>query len=74
MENRVIELLKKVFPKDQDSITLESSSQNLASWDSLKQMKIVLLLEEEFSVEVPDELVAELTSIELILEFLNENT
>jgi acyl carrier protein len=74
MESKVIELLKKVFPKDQDSITLESSSQNLASWDSLKQMKIVLLLEEEFSVEVPDELVAELTSIELILEFLNENT
>lgn len=73
MENKVIDLLKKVFPKDQDSITPEASSQTLASWDSLKQMKIVLLLEEEFAVEVPDELVAELTSVELILEFLNEN-
>ncbi|MDA0740616.1 MAG: acyl carrier protein [Bacteroidetes bacterium] len=73
MEDRVVDLLKKVFPKEQDSITSETSSQTLSSWDSLKQMKIVLLLEEEFAVEVPDDLVAELTSVELILEFLNEN-
>jgi acyl carrier protein len=44
-----------------------------AEWDSLKQIEILLLIEEEFGVQVPPEKIPELTSQKQISQFLIEN-
>jgi acyl carrier protein len=55
-----------------DEIGEESSMDTIASWDSLQHMNLVLALEEEFGVSVPDEDAANITSYKLIRTVLQE--
>ena len=55
------------------TINEESSMDNVAKWDSLRHMNLVLALEEEFKVTIPDEDAGNITSyrlIKLVLEDL----
>jgi len=42
------------------------------SWDSLRQMNLVLALEDEFSVRFPEEQIDRLVSFQLIRQALSE--
>lgn len=50
----------------------DSSNDTIESWDSLKHMNLVLALEEEFGVSIPDEEAANITSYALIKLVLEE--
>ncbi len=54
------------------SIGPDSSQDTIEAWDSLKHMNLVLALEQEFGVSVPDEEAAEITSYPLIKVVLSE--
>ena len=41
------------------------------NWDSLKQLNLILLLEEEFSIKITPDEIQELTSYKTVLSFLN---
>jgi acyl carrier protein len=56
------------------TIDENTSSDTVEHWDSLKQMNLILALEEEFKVSIPDEDVPNLTSYKLIRVVLNELT
>jgi acyl carrier protein len=45
---------------------------DIESWDSLAQMNLVIALEDEFQLTIPDEEVGTLISIQLILSLVNE--
>jgi acyl carrier protein len=47
-------------------INEDSSMDNVPSWDSLRHMNLVLALEEEFKVTIPDEDAGNITSYKLI--------
>lgn len=56
-------------------IDVDSSMDNISNWDSLRHMNLVLALEEEFEVIIPDESAGNITSytlIKLVLEELIE--
>ena len=53
-------------------INADSSMDNVSNWDSLRHMNLVLALEEEFKVTIPDEDVGNITSYKLIYLVLNE--
>jgi Acyl carrier protein len=55
-----------------EAIGPESSMDNIESWDSLQHMNLVLALEEEFGVSIPDEDAANVTSYALIKLVLEE--
>ena len=58
---------------DYSSITEDSSMDNIPNWDSLHHMNLVLALEEEFKVSIPDDDAGNITSyrlIKLVLEDL----
>jgi acyl carrier protein len=57
---------------DVSTITPESSMDNIANWDSLRHMNLVLALEEEFGVTIPDEDAGNITSYKLIKLVLDE--
>jgi acyl carrier protein len=57
---------------DVATITPESSMDNIANWDSLRHMNLVLALEEEFGVTIPDEDAGNITSYKLIKLVLDE--
>lgn len=54
------------------SISDDTSMDTVASWDSIKHMNLVLAIEEEFGVSIPDEDAANITSFPLIKLVLNE--
>ncbi len=61
-----------VLQVPQESIGPDSSMDNIATWDSLRHMNLVLALEEEFGTSIPDEDAANLTSYALIKVVLEE--
>lgn len=70
------ETLKKVMAAvleiPAESISEETSMDTVEAWDSIKHMNLVLALEDEFRVSIPDEDAANITSYALIKLVLNE--
>ena len=63
-------LLKRVIATilnvDIDSIGPDSSMDTIEAWDSLRHMNLILALEDEFAVSIPDEEAANATSYALL--------
>lgn len=66
---QVMATLLKVDPA---TLGPDSSMDTVPSWDSLRHMNLVLALEEEFQVQIPDEDAGNITSYALIKLVLNE--
>ena len=66
------QVMGTVLKVDPATLGPDSSSDTIPSWDSLKHMNLVLALEEEFGVSIPDEEAANITSYALIKIVLNE--
>ena len=54
------------------SITASTSMDTVGSWDSIKHLNLILALEEEFKLSIPDADAANITSYPLIKLVLNE--
>jgi acyl carrier protein len=69
-------LVKKVMASvleiDASEIADDASMDTLRAWDSLRQMNLVLALEESFEVSFPDDDAANATSYKLIVLVLEE--
>lgn len=75
MVNEVLlkQVMGSILNVDPASLNPDSSNDTIAVWDSLRHMDLVLALEEEFGVSIPDEEAANITSyalIKLVLEDL----
>ncbi|QXG75082.1 acyl carrier protein [Modestobacter sp. L9-4] len=55
-----------------DSIGPDSSMDTVPGWDSLRHLTLVLALEDEFGVQIPDEEAGSITSYPLIRLVLTE--
>lgn len=66
------QVMATVLEVDAASLDDASSMDNVPGWDSLKQMNLVLALEESFGVSIPDEDAANATSYALIALVLQE--
>lgn len=71
-ENKLKDVIAAMLRVPATEIGPESSMDTIDSWDSLRHMNLVLALEEEFGVFVPDEEAAEITSYKLIKLVLEE--
>jgi acyl carrier protein len=65
-------LIATMLNVDTTTINEDSSMDNVPSWDSLRHMNLVLALEEEFKVTIPDEDAGNITSYKLIKLVLND--
>jgi acyl carrier protein len=64
--------MSAVFEISTGEINDESSPDTIESWDSLKHMKMVVALEEEFKVKFTDDNITELINMKLIRVVLLE--
>lgn len=71
-KNKVKEVMAAVLEVAVEAIDDEASMDTIASWDSLRQMNLVLALEEGFGVSFPDEDAANATSFKLLVLVLDE--
>lgn len=74
LHSRILKVMSLVFEISVDSLNEDSSSDNIESWDSLKHLNLILALEDEFNLEIPDEEVGNLMNyklIKIVIEELN---
>lgn len=72
-EQKLKEVLSRIFNVDLGVITDDASPDTIENWDSLRHMNLVLALEEEFGVEFTDDQVVEILSYKLIKIVLKEH-
>lgn len=65
-EDALKQVMATMLNVDASIINEESSMDNVPSWDSLRHMNLVLALEEEFKVTIPDGDAGNITSYKLI--------
>jgi acyl carrier protein len=71
-EQALRQVMATVLRVPADSINDDTSMDTVEGWDSLKHMNLVLAIEEEFKVSIPDEDAANITSYPLIKLVLAE--
>ena len=72
MEDTLKDVMATVLGIVADSINEDTSMDTVEAWDSIKHMNLVLAIEEEFGISIPDEDAANITSYPLIRLVLNE--
>ena len=63
---KIKQVMSAVFEIPLESIGDDASSDNIENWDSLRHLNLILALEEEFGVSIPDEEVGNLLNYKLI--------
>ncbi len=72
--NKLKKVMSAVFEIPVESITDDASSDNIENWDSLRHLNLILAIEEEFNVTIPDEEVGNLVNYQLIKLVINDLT
>lgn len=71
-ENHLKEIISVVMKVDVSQIDDTTSMDTLAKWDSLAHMNLVLTLESEYDISLPDDDAVNMTSYKLIKIVLGE--
>jgi len=65
-EDTLKQVMATLLTVDVSAIDQDASMDTIPTWDSLRHMNLVLALEEEFKVSIPDEDAGNITSYKLI--------
>lgn len=71
--NKIKEIISVVFNVELESVLDDASPDNIDNWDSLGHLNLIIALEEEFNISIPDEEVGNLVSVRLIEIIINDN-
>jgi acyl carrier protein len=69
---KIKKIMSMVFEVPLESISDDASTDSIENWDSLRHLNLILALEEEFGVSIPDEEVGNLVNYKLIEITINE--
>ena len=72
MNEKLASVLADVFNLKPDQIEPELTKEDVGSWDSLKQLDLVLSLVREYGVSLAIEDIAQLISVAKIIEVLKQ--
>ncbi len=72
-QERLIEIIAKQLGVDEDSVTPDASFMEDLGADSLDTVELVMALEEEFDLEIPDGDAEKIQTVQDALTYLNEN-
>ncbi len=74
IEERLKEMIIKQLGKDEKPVTLETSFVNDLKADSLDIVELVMELEDEFDVSIPDEDAEKMQTVGDAVKYINEHT
>lgn len=70
---KVVQILAEQLSVDPDKITMDSMLEEDLDADSLDAIDIVMSIEDEFGIEVPDEAITNMKSVGDIVNFIENN-
>jgi len=71
--DRVKQIISALFNVDEATLAPDSSGHDVAAWNSMGQLMLILELEQQFEIQIPPERAEKLTSISEIVNFLEES-
>jgi len=74
IKERIFKTISTVLDTPLAEIDENSSADNVANWDSIGHLNLILALEEEFNITIPDDMVGNLVNYKLIEYIINEQT
>ena len=72
--SKVTKIISEQLGKDESEINLESHFIDDLDADSLDTVELVMALEEEFGIQVPDEEAEKLASVGDVIRFIEDST
>ncbi|MDR2760854.1 MAG: acyl carrier protein [Rickettsiales bacterium] len=78
MSDEIFEKVKKIVVEnlgvEENKVAGESSFVEDLGADSLDQVELVMALEEEFGIEIPDEAAEKITTVQKAIEYIKANS
>lgn len=74
IEERVVDIVSEQLGVDKEKISRETSFVNDLGADSLDTVELVMELEEEFDVTIPDDAAEKIQSVGQAIEYVEQNT
>ncbi|GFN23970.1 acyl carrier protein [Moorellaceae bacterium AZ2] len=71
--NKVRSIVAEQLGVEEEEISMDTSFEDLNA-DSLDIVELIMALEEEFDIEIPDEDAEKLTTIRAAVEYIKEHT
>ena len=71
---RVQTIVSNQLEKDKDEVKPESNFANDLGADSLDTVELVMALEEEFEVEIPDEQAEQIATVQAAVDYIEKQT
>ncbi|MDE0400895.1 acyl carrier protein [Candidatus Poribacteria bacterium] len=72
-QERLIEIIAKQLGVDEDNVTPDASFMEDLGADSLDTVELVMALEEEFDIEIPDSDAEKIQTVQDALSYLDEH-
>lgn len=73
LEEKVRKIIADTLSKTEAEIKLESSLTEDLGADSLEIVELAMAMEEEFSIEIPDEDIEKIATVKDIIDYINEH-
>jgi len=67
MEDKLLALISNALNVPIEDLSLNSSSENIAQWDSLAHMSLIFSVEDEFGIVIPDDKLMETSDVRSLL-------
>lgn len=71
MNSKLVKLLSDVFEIKENEITIDLVKDDIDSWDSLKQMDLVLSIENSYDINLEMEEIVKMSSVKSIVEIID---
>ena len=72
-QNKLLKLMNEVFEDiDTSNFNLSTEFKNNDEWDSMTSLSLITSLDQEFGVSISGEEIKEITTIEELINFINE--
>ena len=70
---KVKEIIVDSLSCDEDAVTLEANLKEDLDADSLDAVKLIMAVEEEFDIEIPDDKATEIKTVQDIVDYIKAN-
>ena len=72
-QERLVEIIAKQLGVDEDNVTADASFMEDLGADSLDTVELVMALEEEFDIEIPDSDAEKIQTVQDALSYLDDH-